>query len=87
MIAFGLLSLTLLASIISGFQVWLSQQPAWPLFKSCLAGFLCALLLTIIMLGREFNWWQIDGELLDKVAMMWIALTVGVIGVTYWLVR
>jgi len=45
------------------------------------------LVLMIVVLGKEFHWWQLDGELLDKLGVFWIVLTLAVMGVTYWLVR
>lgn len=87
MIMLCLLALMVLATLISGLHVWLSEHPAWAVFKASLAGLLCVLALTVLVLGKEFHWWQIDGELLDKLAVFWIALTIGVMGITYWLVR
>jgi hypothetical protein len=68
MIAVALLGVSLLMTLASGLQVWLSQSPAWPWFKASLAAFLCSLILMVIMLGKEFHWWYVDGETLDYLA-------------------
>lgn len=87
MVALGLLALAVLATVASGLQVWLSQQPAWALFKASLAGLCSALVLSVVVVGKEFRWWHFDGALLDKVAVPWVAVTLVVAAVTYWLTR
>lgn len=79
--------MTALTTVASGLQVWLSQQPAWALFKASLAGLLVAAALTLAVVGKEFRWWDIDGELLDNLAWLWVAVTVAAAAVTYWFSR
>lgn len=87
LIAFGLLGLTLLSTVASGWQVWQSPHPAWAWFKASLAGLVFVLVLVVIVLGREFHWWSIDGELLDFLGALWIVLTIAVMAVTYGYLR
>jgi hypothetical protein len=87
MIAVALLGVSLLMTLASGLQVWLSQNPAWPWFKASLAALLCSLILMVIMLGREFHWWYVDGETLDHLAMAWIGVTLTGFAVTWWMAR
>lgn len=87
LVAVALLALTALASLATGLQVWLAQNPAWPWFKTSLAALACAGVLTLILLGREFGWWSVDGQSLDHLGAAWIGVTVAVAALTYWLVR
>jgi hypothetical protein len=87
MIAAALLGVSLLMTLASGLQVWLSQNPAWPWFKASLAALLCSLTLMAIMLGKEFHWWYVDGKTLDHLAMAWIGVTLIGVLITYWLAR
>jgi hypothetical protein len=52
-----------------------------------LAAFLCSLILMVIMLGKEFHWWYVDGETLDHLAMAWIGVTLIGFLVSYWMAR
>ena len=87
LITYGMLAVMLLTTIVTGLQVWLSEQPMWALFKASLVGLLFVLILAIVFFGREFYWWTIDGELLDKLAVVWAVLTIVFAAITYWWVR
>jgi hypothetical protein len=87
LIAAGLLLVSLLALAASAWQVWSSQNPAWPAFKASAAAVLSSLMLMGVVLGQEFGWWRIDGEILDSLGVAWVAVTVIAAGLTYWLVR
>ncbi len=78
---------TLLTTIGTALQIWWSQNPAWPWFKTSLAAFLCSLILMLVVLGQEFRWWHIEGEIIDNLGIIWLAINPIVIAITYWLVR
>jgi len=86
-VSLGLLLVTTLAVAITGVMAWMAAQPSWAGFKTSLAGFAAAVLLALIFLGREFHLWWIDGELLDNLALGWIAVTAAIMAVTFWFVR
>jgi len=72
---------------VTGLGAWFAENPRWLSFKVSAAGFLMAVVLALIFLGKEVHWWHIDGEALDYLAYMWIALTIAIMAATYWIMR
>ena len=68
--------MTLLLVIGFGLQVWLSQVPNWPWFYTSLTGFIMSLIFLALVLGNEFNWWEIDKQFLDGLAVFWIVFVI-----------
>lgn len=54
-----------------GIHAWMSGNPCRPGIAASGTGFASGLLLLLIGLGHEWNWWDLDGAAYDALAKSW----------------